>query len=163
MVSKNYAEKLLDPRWQKKRLEILQRDNFTCRFCEDKTTTLHIHHFNYPKSGNPWDSHEIDLITYCSHCHALAEYVKKHKDDICIHDYIHAKKVTHVSSTYYVIIASYIDKRHRPCVDFYTIGEKNEVEYITGISESILSDAIEVITRLKNDFYNNPEINNYGE
>lgn len=157
MANKTYAEKLLDPRWQKKRLEILSRDEFTCRFFEDKTTTLHIHHFNYPKSGNPWDSDEIDLITYCSHCHCLAEYIKKNKPSVIIHDYIYAKKVTHVSSDYYVIVASYIDKRHRICADFYTVDSKDEVSYITGISESILTDALEVINRLKNDFYNNPE------
>ena len=31
-----YSEKLKDPRWQKKRLEILERDNFRCQYCGDK-------------------------------------------------------------------------------------------------------------------------------
>jgi len=30
MAKLTYSEKLKDPRWQKKRLEILSRDNFTC-------------------------------------------------------------------------------------------------------------------------------------
>lgn len=65
-----YSEKLKDPRWQKKRLEILQRDNFTCQLCEDKTTTLHIHHKKY--TGEPWEAPEEDLVTLCEHCH---EYI----------------------------------------------------------------------------------------
>lgn len=32
----DYSQKLLDPRWQRKRLEILQRDDFTCQVCSDK-------------------------------------------------------------------------------------------------------------------------------
>lgn len=30
-----YSQKLRDPRWQKKRLEILERDSFTCQHCHD--------------------------------------------------------------------------------------------------------------------------------
>ena len=38
-----YTEKFKDPRWQKKRLEILEREKWMCEDCEDKTTQLHIH------------------------------------------------------------------------------------------------------------------------
>jgi len=64
-----YAEKLKDPRWQKKRLQILERDNWTCQLCGDTTTTFNIHHKKY--SGDPWQANDEDLITYCEHCHAL--------------------------------------------------------------------------------------------
>ena len=70
-----YKEKLLDPRWQKKRLEILDRDNFTCQLCDDKTSTLHIHHHEY--HHNPWDVENEKLIAYCEHCHYFIEYTKK--------------------------------------------------------------------------------------
>lgn len=73
-----YAEKLRDPRWQSKRLEVLNRDNFTCQMCNDKTTELHIHHFCYPASGNPWESDLDDLITYCKHCHSAVEKLNVH-------------------------------------------------------------------------------------
>jgi hypothetical protein len=69
-----YAEKLKDPRWQRKRLEILERDDFTCQLCNDKTSTLHIHHHEY--SHNPWDIENEKLITYCEHCHYFIEYTK---------------------------------------------------------------------------------------
>ena len=42
-----YAEKFKDPRWQKKRLEILERDDFSCRVCYDASNTLHVHHCFY--------------------------------------------------------------------------------------------------------------------
>lgn len=67
----NYAEKLKDPRWQKKRLEVFQRDDFTCRYCQDKNTTLHVHHMEY--AGNPWDVDINKLITLCEDCHTLIE------------------------------------------------------------------------------------------
>lgn len=62
-----YAEKLKDPRWQKKRLEILSRDGFSCWWCGDKETTLHVHHEAY--SGEPWEIPEYCLITLCEECH----------------------------------------------------------------------------------------------
>lgn len=69
-----YSEKLKDPRWQKKRLEILKRDKFTCQLCGDKDTTLHVHHKSY--GNNPWESKNKNLITYCCHCHSIVEYYK---------------------------------------------------------------------------------------
>jgi hypothetical protein len=72
-----YLDRLKDPRWQKKRLEVLNRDNFTCRLCKDKETTLHVHHMVYSKSGNPWDVHNDNLLTLCSDCHEEIEYLLK--------------------------------------------------------------------------------------
>ena len=65
-----YAEKLKDPRWQKKRLEILQRDGFSCWWCGDKETTLHVHHTEYI-GGNPWETPDIFLTTVCQDCHEI--------------------------------------------------------------------------------------------
>lgn len=72
-----YKEKLQDPRWQKKRLEILDRDNFTCQLCDDKHTTLHVHHSSYLE--NPWDVQNSELITYCADCHRFVEFTKSMK------------------------------------------------------------------------------------
>lgn len=65
----NYTEKLKDPRWQKKRLKIMDRDDWTCQSCGDKETNLNIHHKKY--NGAPWEAKDDDLITICSHCHFL--------------------------------------------------------------------------------------------
>mgnify|MGYP000949982809 CR=1 len=71
----NYSEKLKDPRWQKRRLEIMNRDDFTCRKCGDKTKTLNVHHLSYIKGRDPWDYRDDILVTLCEDCHkAELEY-----------------------------------------------------------------------------------------
>lgn len=72
-----YQKKLLDPRWQKKRLETLQRDEWRCQSCGDKESTLHVHHTAYFPGCDPWDYPDILLITLCSDCHS-AEHVVSH-------------------------------------------------------------------------------------
>jgi hypothetical protein len=64
-----YSDKLKDPRWQKKRLEILQRDQWMCQKCGDSDSTLHVHHRNYVKDLEPWDYPNDSLITLCEDCH----------------------------------------------------------------------------------------------
>ena len=64
----NYYEKLKDPRWQKKRLEILDRDRFTCQNCLSEENTLHVHHIAYVGS-NPWETPNKLLQTLCEKCH----------------------------------------------------------------------------------------------
>src|SRR5689334_22665115 len=71
-----YSQKLLDPRWQKKRLEIFQRDDFTCQACGDKEHTLHVHHKFYEFGKEPWEYDNNILITLCAECHEMEEYYK---------------------------------------------------------------------------------------
>jgi hypothetical protein len=73
----DYKEQLKHPKWQKKRLEILERDNFTCQLCKDTETTLHIHHKEYFKHKLAWEYEDEYLITMCSHCHNIIESYKK--------------------------------------------------------------------------------------
>lgn len=65
----HYKKQLLDPRWQKKRLEILNLDNFTCQLCNCKDKTLHVHHLCYNRGANIWDYPNTQLITLCQSCH----------------------------------------------------------------------------------------------
>jgi 5-methylcytosine-specific restriction endonuclease McrA len=71
-----YKEKLLDPRWQRKRLEILDRDDFTCQFCVEKNSTLHVHHKNYIWDNDPWNYENSNFITLCQECHKLEQTAK---------------------------------------------------------------------------------------
>lgn len=64
-----YLEKLRSPKWQKKRLEILSRDNFTCQYCKDTETELQIHHLEY--NGEPWNVSNDKLVTLCRNCHEI--------------------------------------------------------------------------------------------
>jgi len=75
-----YAEKLKHPKWQKKRLEILNRDKFTCKKCGDTETTLHVHHIEYEKDKDPWEYTNKTLITLCEDCHFTIEKLKKDDD-----------------------------------------------------------------------------------
>ena len=73
MKTNGYSKLLRDPRWQKARLEILERDDWRCNMCGDDTQTLHIHHCNgYVKGRAPWDYPAEDLQTLCEPCHKLA-------------------------------------------------------------------------------------------
>lgn len=62
-----YAEKLLDPRWQKKRRRILKRDKFSCRRCLIGPGPYHVHHRWY--RGEPWEAPDYALETLCEVCH----------------------------------------------------------------------------------------------
>ena len=66
-----YQEQIKSPKWQKKRLEILERDRFACRICNDSETELHVHHKAYIKSLNVWEYPNHYLITLCDKCHKL--------------------------------------------------------------------------------------------
>lgn len=71
-IVRNARDKYLDPRWQKKRLQIMQRDNFTCQVCGATDRTLHVHHIYYTKwAEGPWDYFDEALITLCNECHEL--------------------------------------------------------------------------------------------
>jgi hypothetical protein len=66
---KTYSDKLKDPRWQKKRLEIFERDGWECQVCGDKKATLAVHHRDYVFGKEPWDYPNSSLVTLCEHCH----------------------------------------------------------------------------------------------
>ena len=69
MKTESYSELLKDPRWQKKRLEILERDKWTCQSCNSTTKTLNIHHLLYIPGRNPWEYSNKLLLTLCEMCH----------------------------------------------------------------------------------------------
>lgn len=68
-TKKRYAEKLLDPRWQKVKNTIQLRDQFTCQKCGCKDETLHVHHRHYLAGREPWDYPEQLLVLLCATCH----------------------------------------------------------------------------------------------
>lgn len=74
-MAKTYLEKLQHPKWQKKRLAILKRDKWQCKYCKDKETMLQVHHLRYTKK-EPHLEPNINLITVCEKCHKVVEYLK---------------------------------------------------------------------------------------
>lgn len=84
MAKISYIEKLKNPLWQKKRLEIFQRDGFRCTSmgCFEDGKTLHVHHLDYISGREPWDYPNEYFMTLCEDCHnditkRRPEYEKK--------------------------------------------------------------------------------------
>jgi hypothetical protein len=76
-MATSYAEKLKDPRWQQKRLQIMGRDGFTCLSCGDSDKELHVHHLAYRSGTDVWDYDNDELITLCKDCHKEITDIKK--------------------------------------------------------------------------------------
>jgi len=62
-----------DSRWQQKRLEIMERDKWTCRSCgkSGEGVTLNVHHAYYESGRKPWEYDNEMLITWCEDCHRV--------------------------------------------------------------------------------------------
>lgn len=69
MAVKAYYQRLLDPRWQKKRLEVMTASDWKCELCGDGSQTLHVHHKEYFKGKEPWDYERNQLACLCETCH----------------------------------------------------------------------------------------------
>ncbi len=72
-ATKTYYEKLRDPRWQKKRLAVLDAAGWRCEECGAEGRELHVHHGYYGKGLDPWDYSDKTLHTLCDNCHEIAE------------------------------------------------------------------------------------------
>jgi hypothetical protein len=86
-LKKQYKEKLLDPRWQRRRLEIMNRDQFTCKHCGESSNTLNVHHKTYQFGRDPWDYPDSNFQTLCVDCHNIESDFKDFTNGL-IHDYL---------------------------------------------------------------------------
>lgn len=77
----NYAQQIKHPMWQKKRLEVLEANNFECEDCGAKEEELHVHHPFYRRGAMIWQYEASELQCLCHKCHkdahALDERLKK--------------------------------------------------------------------------------------
>lgn len=78
---KTYSEKLRDPQWQRKRLEILSRDGWKCRHCGETTKTLAVHHKWYIHGREPWEYPDGVLVTLCEDCHDQEYHLRKDAEE----------------------------------------------------------------------------------
>ncbi len=65
----SYSEKLRDPRWQRRRLEIMQLAHFRCEECDAADQTLTVHHRVYRVGAEPWCYPDWELVCLCEQCH----------------------------------------------------------------------------------------------
>ncbi len=77
----NYAEKYRDPRWQMKRLRIMERDLATCQDCCEPGKHLNVHHLYYVKNREVWDYPDWALVTLCEDCHKTKNPPRDEDDD----------------------------------------------------------------------------------
>lgn len=85
----SYSDMLRDMRWQRKRLKIMERDRWRCRWCM-ADNTLQVHHKRYVRGRPPWEAPDHHLITLCERCHQRAtELLNRAKDvlaDLNVYD-----------------------------------------------------------------------------
>jgi 5-methylcytosine-specific restriction endonuclease McrA len=62
----SYPDYLESPHWRRVRYRALKLADFTCRRCEAKDVTLHVHHRTYARLGRERDD---DLEVLCEFCH----------------------------------------------------------------------------------------------
>ena len=74
MAARTYTDQLKDPRWQRKRLEVMQRADFSCEDCYSTDETLHIHHTYYEKGLLPWEYPDQSLRCLCEECHLAIQH-----------------------------------------------------------------------------------------
>lgn len=77
-----YSEQLRHPNWQRRRLEMLQSQNFTCETCADKEKTLHVHHRRYVKGRMAWEYADYELAVLCEDCHASEHEIRADLDNV---------------------------------------------------------------------------------
>lgn len=58
-----------DPRWQRRRLQVMESVGFQCENCGSKDTTLNVHHKRYRGDQKPWEYEDWELACYCEKCH----------------------------------------------------------------------------------------------
>lgn len=66
-----YQDQIKSPKWQKKRLSIMENYDFKCANCGSAESQLHVHHLVYKKNKKIWDYENSDLRCYCDKCHKL--------------------------------------------------------------------------------------------
>lgn len=64
-----FSEQIKDPRWQKKRLQVLELHDFKCEICGNTENELHVHHSRYIKNRMYWEYDNDVLMCLCSKCH----------------------------------------------------------------------------------------------
>lgn len=119
----DYQTRLKSPHWQKKRLQVLNRDKWKCKLCKDEETTLHVHHLEYQTKKQPWEYPMSNFVTLCQHCHREVEFLKddNHFDEILIN------KIKWESGQVTMFI--YANSLEDPIIKFYDINLKNSDSY----------------------------------
>jgi len=149
MSKQSYYEKLRSPDWQRKRLEIMKRDNFTCVSCGNKEKTLNVHHKTYRKNADPWDYPDENFITYCEDCHCS---IHEEKDFLMMNVNTVKKLVTIANIACFCTDEQIDAMRALTAIGALKKGENLEIHhYIKAVkdAESIIADCKKFIAESK--------------
>lgn len=64
-----FMSKTADPKWQRRRLQVMERDNWTCQRCGNTSEQLEVHHLVYVHKAKYHEYLDHELITLCRECH----------------------------------------------------------------------------------------------
>ncbi len=84
VITFDYLDKLKDPRWQKRRLELLNKGNWICTKCGDENSTLHVHHTKYLPDREPWEYPDELFKILCENCHKIEKEQRLKQEKILI-------------------------------------------------------------------------------
>jgi hypothetical protein len=126
-----FMDQYKDPRWQRKRLEIMERDKFSCVFCEDSTASLNVHHKFYKKGKKVWEYEDSILITLCETCHEKLTKIIQNNQESLSDIYQNLSSVESISNIL-------------RCISCMTIDELNS-------TEDIIWQIWQITTYKKND------------
>jgi hypothetical protein len=131
-----WASAYKDSRWQKKRLEIMERDKWTCQGCHGSLgcETLNVHHRHYEHGKNPWEYDDECLVTLCEDCHKTVteerkEIMKCIGAVVCTDSLSEIKKIVQILVDYqdHLYFLSISDKR----LECATIGFMQNLESLS--------------------------------
>jgi 5-methylcytosine-specific restriction endonuclease McrA len=88
MTILSYEDQLKTDEWKNKRLDIVERDNYTCYLCGYHGLLVNVHHLRYIRGKMAWEYPDNLLITLCRGCHKTVH------SDIIIRERMEATKVS---------------------------------------------------------------------
>lgn len=91
----DFFAKYKHPKWQAKRLKVMEVAGFKCTHCGDKDSTLNVHHISYFKGRDPWEYDDDELVCLCEGCHE-----SMHDMEDRLKEALHAYKVIHYQCNY---------------------------------------------------------------
>lgn len=145
-----YKDKLKHPKWQKTRLQVLERDSFKCCACGDKDNMLHVHHKYYEKGKDPWDYDLSCFLTLCEKCHKLGHTkIRVIFDKAIIHPSVIIKELPELSFYFQAI------SNHKGRWNLYLNSETVECFLSDHVSKKIndLVNKIQSIATCDHEYY----------
>lgn len=144
----DYSEQYKHPKWQKKRLEILELHKYTCEKCNNEEKTLHVHHTRYIKGRNIWEYDNDIFECLCEDCHkkihdkTKEQYIPYEYEEI----YLHLKRLNDNELLFLNSIFELIDLYKNDMPDF--------LQYLANALNGIYSHKIYAELSLINDLEN---------